>query len=94
MPDTFTTNAKEVLRNGQHFADAVDAEAAEQIVAAFNDRASIAAYLEAEGRNQLRTKHFRRLLSVLADNVRARLDRVEVAPAGERARYNGEAARG
>jgi hypothetical protein len=86
----FTTNGKEVLRLGAHFADTDSPDAALAIVAAFDNRESIAAYLVSESRNKGRSRYFRRMLSILADNVRSRMDVVEVAPEGERARYHEE----
>lgn len=90
MPDKFASAGKQVLKNGGHFADAIHPVAADQIVTAFESRESIALYLEREARNRGRSAYFRQLLKALAGNVRARLDVVEVAPEGVRARYNGD----
>lgn len=88
MPDTFTSCGKEILRNGQHFGDGTSESAASIILAALESRESIALYLEREAKNRGRSAYFRQLLKALAGNVRARLDVVEVAPEGERARYH------
>lgn len=70
-----TRCGQEVLRNGRHMADAASVHSAEQIVAAFGDRESIALYLEREAWNRRRTRHVRDQLNALAGNVRAGLDR-------------------
>lgn len=91
MSGTVTHCGKQVLENGAELAQAASPEAAARIVRALADRASIAAYLEAEAVNKRRSAYVRQLIRALAGNVLARLDIVEVAPKGEMARYNDEA---
>jgi hypothetical protein len=100
---TFSAHGKEVLKDGLHFADARSHKAAIEIVAAFDaasnlqkmqsaQRASIAAMIEAEGEKRW-GRAVKRMARMLADAVRAGFDESdEVAPAGERARYNDQVA--
>lgn len=63
---------KQVLMDGQHYADACAPEAAAAIVSALNARASIATYLDSQA--DMRGRHLGRALKVMASNVRACFD--------------------
>lgn len=76
MPDTFTHTGKQILRGGDHFADARDVETAAQIVEALSDRANIANYIEVEGRRRP-SRMFQRLARITADAIRSGLDKEE-----------------
>ena len=73
MIDLYTRAGKQVLRNGCHFVDACDEEAAEIIVRAFALPDKFAAYLDAEAEKSPRARVRARTLRVMADNVRAGL---------------------
>lgn len=88
----FTQNAQQVLKDGQHFADTHSPEAAAEIVRALQARPNIIAWLELKSTERNRSAYFRRLLRMLADDVRACFDEPdEPALEGVRARYNDEA---
>ena len=75
MADTFHHLGKQVLMDGQHYADACTPEAAAAIASALCDRTSIATYLDNQA--DIRGRHLGRALKVMASNVRAGLDQVE-----------------
>ena len=79
MADHFTRFGKQILRNGEDFAQGASEEAAQAILEGLRARTSIADYLDSEGRNKRRSTYFRRLIRVLADNVRSRLDVTQAA---------------
>ncbi|MBB4642325.1 hypothetical protein [Rhizorhapis suberifaciens] len=92
MPE-YTANAQQVLRNGEHFADTHSAADAAEIVRAMQARPNIVAWLERKSTERNRSAYFRRLLRMLADDVRACFDEPdEAAPDGERSYYNQERA--
>lgn len=78
MTDLYSTNGKEILRNGVHFGDADSEDAARQIVAALNgqdtDRASIIAYLHAEAKRR-NSRIEKRVLNIAVDAIKGGLDR-------------------
>lgn len=79
----FTCHGKQVLRDGEHFADARDLDAAKVIASALNGDFSnaamdgtvhkIAAYLDREAGKTPRARLRSRTLRVAASNVRAGL---------------------
>jgi hypothetical protein len=79
--------------DGEDFAQVCTPDGAAQIVAAFTQRASIAAMIEREG--EKRGRHMARAGRILADAIRHGFDLPdEPVPEGERARYNEEATHG
>jgi hypothetical protein len=79
-PPTITNSGKQVLLDGVHFADAATVYGAERIVAAMSNRtvsrAGIAKYIEDEAEKR-RNPSLRRIMRVIAGNVRAGFDEVE-----------------
>ncbi|EQA97320.1 hypothetical protein [Sphingobium sp. HDIP04] len=72
MTAEFHQVGKQILLDGQHFADACTEEAAAQILAGLTGRASIAAYLDHQA--ELRGRWAGIYLRAMAANVRAGLD--------------------
>lgn len=71
MPEpTFTNNGKQILRDGQHYADAVDSEAGQEIF----DALSIPDWLDAEA-DKCRQRATARAWRIAADNIRAKFHR-------------------
>ncbi|WP_417615376.1 hypothetical protein [Parasphingorhabdus sp.] len=73
MPDsTFTQNGKQILRDGQHYAEGATSEAASEIVDALN----VPDWLDSEA-NKSRQRATARAWRIAADNIRAKFHRVE-----------------
>lgn len=77
-PPILTHTGKQVLYDGAHFADAATEFGAEQIVSSMSARASIAEYLDREASKRT-VPAMRRMLAVLASNIRAKLDEADSA---------------
>lgn len=69
---TFTQNGKQILRDGESFADAVTSEAATEIVGALN----IPDWLDSEAEKSLH-RGTSRAWRIAADNIRAKFHRLE-----------------
>lgn len=69
---TFTTNGKQILRDGEHYAEGATSEAAQEIV----DALSIPDWLDAQADKCLQ-RATSRTWRIAADNIRAKFHRVE-----------------
>lgn len=73
MTPVYTHTGKQVLRDGQHIADAIDPEAAAEIVSAMSAPDTIASYLDDTAGKFPRARTRSNTLRVAASNIRARL---------------------
>lgn len=69
----FTTNGKQVLKDGEHYGEGASSEAAQEIVDAMN----IPDWLDSEAERLGKSKSTARTLRITADSLRAKFHRME-----------------
>lgn len=70
---TFTTNGKQILRDGEHYAEGATSDAAAEIVDALN----VPDWLDQEAERLAKSKSTARTLRIAADSLRAKFHRVD-----------------